>query len=137
MINVTRAYLPNKNKLLKYIDCIYESAWLTNYGRYCQELEKRLQEYLGVKHLILVSNGTLALQIAYKALEISGSAVTTPFSFVATASSLKWEGVRPIFSDIDSKTWNLDAAKVISSIESIHRQLFLCMFLAIHVRLNL
>ncbi len=112
MINVTKAYLPDKEKLFRYIDKIYESAWLTNNGQFCQELEVRLKEYLGVRNLILVSNGTLALQIAYKALDISGSAVTTPFSFVATASSLLWEGVRPIFADINPKTWNVDPEKL-------------------------
>lgn len=118
MINVTKAYLPNKEQLFRYIDKIYESAWLTNNGQFCQELEARLREYLGVRNLILVSNGTLALQIAYKALGLSGSAITTPFSFVATASSLLWEGIEPIFSDIDPNTWNLDPKKIEGAIRS-------------------
>lgn len=117
MINVTKAYLPDKEKLFRYIDKIYESAWLTNNGQFCQELEARLIKYLGVKNLILVSNGTLALQIAYKALEIKGSAITTPFSFVATASSLMWEGIRPIFVDIDPNSWNIDPQKIEDSIQ--------------------
>lgn len=112
MINVTRAYLPDKSKLFGYIDQIYDSAWLTNNGKFCKELEIRLKEYLGVKNLILVSNGTLALQIAYKALEISGSAITTPFSFVATSSSLLWEKIRPIFADIDHLSWNLSVNNI-------------------------
>lgn len=107
MINVTKSYLPDKVKLFGYIDKIYESGWLTNNGQFCKELEVRLKNYLGVKNLILVSNGTLALQVAYKALNVKGSAVTTPFSFVATASSLLWEGIRPVFADIDPLTWNL------------------------------
>ncbi len=118
MINVTKAYLPDKEKLFRYIDKIYESAWLTNNGQFCQELEARLKEYLGVRNLILVSNGTLALQIAYKALGLSGSAVTTPFSFVATASSLLWEGIKPVFADIDPETWNLDPKNIEPAIKS-------------------
>lgn len=118
MINVTRAYLPDKDKLFRYIDKIYESAWLTNNGQFCQELEARLKEHLGVRNLILVSNGTLALQIAYKALGLSGSAVTTPFSFVATASSLLWEGIKPIFADIDPETWNLNPKNIEPAIKS-------------------
>lgn len=118
VINVTRAYLPDKEKLFRYIDKIYESAWLTNNGQFCQELEARLKEHLGVRNLILVSNGTLALQVAYKALGLSGSAVTTPFSFVATASSLLWEGIKPIFADIDPETWNLDPKNIESAIQS-------------------
>ncbi|NIC04297.1 DegT/DnrJ/EryC1/StrS family aminotransferase [Billgrantia bachuensis] len=117
MIPVTQPYLPNREKLNRYIDGIYERAWLTNNGPLAQELTQRLEEYLGVENLLLVANGTLALQIAYRALGISGQrdraeAITTPFTFVATASSLKWEGVEPIFADIDADTWCLDAANI-------------------------
>jgi len=117
VINVTKAYLPDKDKLFRYIDKIYESAWLTNNGQFCQELEARLKEHLGVRNLILVSNGTLALQVAFKALGLSGSVVTTPFSFVATASSLLWEGIKPIFADIDSETWNLNPDNIEPAIQ--------------------
>jgi dTDP-4-amino-4,6-dideoxygalactose transaminase len=121
MIPVTKPYLPNREKLDRYIDGIYERQWLTNNGPLVQELTRRLEEYLGVENLLLVSNGTLALQIAYRALGISGSeapaeAITTPFTFVATASSLKWEGVDPVFVDIDAETWCLDPALVESAI---------------------
>lgn len=118
MINVTKAYLPNKEKLFGYFEKIYESAWLTNNGRFCQELEAKLRQHLGVKNLVLVANGTLALQIAFKALCISGSAITTPFSFVATASSLLWEDVHPIFADVDPETWNLDPKNIEKAIRS-------------------
>jgi Predicted pyridoxal phosphate-dependent enzyme apparently involved in regulation of cell wall biogenesis len=108
MIPVTKPYLPNRDKLKRYIDDIYERNWLTNNGPLVQDLTQRLEDYLGVENLLLVSNGTLALQIAYRALGVSESnagtqieAITTPFSFIATASSLKWEGVQPIFADID------------------------------------
>jgi len=93
MINVTKPYLPDRKKLDKYIDQIYESAWLTNNGPLVQELTTRLEEYLGVENLLLVSNGTSALQVAYKVLGVKGQAITTPFSFVATTSSLVWEGI--------------------------------------------
>lgn len=107
MITVTKAYLPNKEKYQTYIDRIYKSGWLTNNGTLTQELEKRLASYLGVKNLICVANGSLALQLAYKALELKGDVITTPFSFVATASTLAWEGLNPIFADIDSSSFNI------------------------------
>lgn len=107
MIPVTKAYLPNKEKYKAYIDRIYESGWLTNNGSLLQELEQRLKEYLGVKHLILVANGSLALQLAYKALDLKGEVITTPFSFAATTSTLAWEGLKPVFADIDAKSFNL------------------------------
>lgn len=108
MIPVTKAYLPNKEKYKAYIDRIYESGWLTNNGSLLQELEQRLVDYLGVKHLILVANGSLALQLAYKALDLKGEVITTPFSFAATTSTLAWEGLDPVFADIDPKSFNLD-----------------------------
>lgn len=114
MIPVTKPYLPSREKLEKYIDGIYERQWLTNNGHLVQELTRRLEEYLGVENLLLVSNGTLALQIAYRALGITepvkgkpAEAITTPFTFIATASSLKWDGVQPVFADIDPETWCL------------------------------
>ncbi len=112
MINVTKPYLPDRKKLQKYIDRIYESGWLTNNGPLVRELENRLKDYLGVKHLILVANGTLALQVAYKALGLTGEVVTTPFSFVATTSSLVWEGLAPVFADIDPRTWNISPEEI-------------------------
>ena len=98
MINVTKTYLPNKEKYKKYIDEIYENGWLTNNGPLVQRLEKRLAQYLGVKNIILVSNGTVALEIAYRTLDIKGFAITTPFSFVATTSSLVTNNILPIFN---------------------------------------
>ena len=112
MINVTKAYLPNKAKYKAYIDRIYESGWLTNNGQLLKELEARLQAHLGVKHLILVANGSLALQLAYKALDLKGEVITTPFSFVATTSTLVWEGLKPVFADISPYSFNLDPAQI-------------------------
>ncbi|HEX8542404.1 MAG TPA: DegT/DnrJ/EryC1/StrS family aminotransferase [Pseudomonas sp.] len=117
MINVTKTYLGDIGKFKTYIEGIYARGWLTNHGPLVTELEDRLKDYLGVKHIILTNNGTLALQVAYRALNLSGSAVTTPFSFVATSSSLQWEGIRPIFADIDASTWNISPDHIESRIE--------------------
>ena len=112
MINVTKTYLPNKEKYQKYVDEIYENGWLTNYGPLTQRLEKRLAEYLGVKNIVLVSNGTSALEIAYRTLELKGVVITTPFSFVATTSSLVINQLSPVFADIDKNTFNLDPKNI-------------------------
>lgn len=127
MIPVTKPYLPDRAKLDRYIDGIYERNWLTNSGPLYTELTQRLSEYLGVEHLLLVSNGTLALQVAYRALGVTPvelapskapSAITTPFTFVATSSSLQWEGIQPRFSDIDPKTWCLDPSQIEQHIDA-------------------
>ena len=112
MINVTKTYLPNIDKYKKYIDEIYASGQITNNGQMVKRLEKRLCKYLGVKNLILVSNGTVALEIAYRTLGLKGFAITTPFSFVATTSSLVTNGLLPIFVDIDKNTLNIDPKKI-------------------------
>ena len=112
MIEVTKTYLPNKEKYKKYVDEIYASGWITNYGPMVKRLEKRLADYLGVKNLVLVSNGTAALEIAYRTLDLKGYAITTPFSFVATTSSLVTNGIRPIFADIDARTLNMDPGRI-------------------------
>lgn len=115
MIPYTRPCLPSRARLESYIDGIYERRWLTNNGPLVRELTRRLQDHLDVEHLLLVGNGTLALQIAYRALGLcdgagirAPEAITTPFTFVATASTLKWEGFEPVFADIDPDTWCLD-----------------------------
>lgn len=112
MIHVTKTYLPNKEKYLSYVDEIYANGWVTNNGSLVQRLEKRLAEHLGVKNIVLVSNGTTALEIAYRTLDLKGFAITTPFSFVATTSSLVTNGLLPIFADIDEKTLNLDPKNI-------------------------
>ncbi len=112
MINVTKTYLPNKEKYLKYIDEIYENGWITNNGPLVQKLEKKLAKYLGVKNIVLVANGTVALEIAYRTLELKGFAITTPFSFVATTSSLVTNQLLPIFADINPDSLNIDPRKI-------------------------
>ena len=112
MINVTKSYLPNKKKYKSYIDEIFESGWLTNNGLLLQKLEQRLAEYLGVKNIILVANGSLALHLAYKALSLKGEVITAPFSFAATTSTLAWEGLKPVFADINADSFNLDPSNI-------------------------
>jgi len=116
MINVTKTYLPDKEKYKKYIDRIYATGWVTNRGPLLRELEQRLAEYLGVKNLVLVSNGTVALEIAYRTLDIKDYVITTPFSFVATTSSLVTNGLKPVFADINPRTLNIDPQKISNSI---------------------
>ncbi|WP_428739267.1 DegT/DnrJ/EryC1/StrS family aminotransferase [Sulfurimonas sp.] len=112
MINVTKTYLPNIDKYKKYVDEIYENGWVTNNGPLVQKLEKRLAKYLGVKNIVLVANGTIAMEIAYRTLDIKGSAITTPFSFVATTSSLVTNNILPIFADIDKNSFNINPKNI-------------------------
>lgn len=112
MINVTKTYLPNKEKYKKYVDEIFENGWVTNNGPMVRKLEKRLAEFLDVKNVVLVSNGTAALEIAYRTLDLKGFAITTPFSFVATTSSLVTNSLLPIFADINKNTLNIDPKNI-------------------------
>lgn len=97
MINVTQTFLPPIEEYEKYLRRVWDSKWLTNRGELVRELEENLNSFLGVKNLLLVNNGTIALQIAIKALELKGEIITTPFSYVATVSSIVWENCKPIF----------------------------------------
>src|SRR5438874_12338406 len=108
MITVTKPFLPPIDEYKRYIDGIFERNWLTNDGPLVNDLELRLKEYLNLNHLLYVSNGTIALQIAIKALNLAGEIITTPFSYVATTSAIVWEACRPRFVDIDEQTLNLD-----------------------------
>src|SRR5689334_2024340 len=100
-ILVTKPYLPTKKEYQKYLDRIWDKNWLTNNGPLVKELEEKLKNYLGVKHFFFTSNGTIAMQIAIKALELTGEVITTPFTYVATTNSIIWEGCTPVFVDID------------------------------------
>ncbi len=112
MIYVTKTFLPDKARYARYVDEIYASGQITNGGPLVKKLEQRLAEYLGVKNVVLVANGTVAMEIAYRTLGIKGFAITTPFSFVATTSSLVTNGINPIFADIDLQTFNLDPENI-------------------------
>jgi dTDP-4-amino-4,6-dideoxygalactose transaminase len=111
-IYVTRPYLPPLEELLPYLEQIWANRQLTNGGPFHQQLEQALCDYLGVEHISLFANGTLALVTALQALRITGEVITTPFSFVATAHSLLWNGIKPVFVDIDPETLNLDPARI-------------------------
>lgn len=115
-ILVTQPLLPPLEEFTPYLEAIWESKWLTNNGQFHQQLEKALCEYLGVKHICLFSNGTLALITALQALRITGEVITTPFSFVATTHALWWNNIKPVFADIDPHMFNLDPAKVEAAI---------------------
>src|SRR5690606_3692742 len=112
MIPVTKPFLPPQEEYEKYLSGIWQRQWLTNMGPLANDLELKLKEFLRIKHLLFVTNGTVALQMAIKALELKGDIITTPFSFVATTSSIVWEGCNPIFVEIDDKTLNIDADKI-------------------------
>jgi dTDP-4-amino-4,6-dideoxygalactose transaminase len=112
MIPVTKPYLPPIEKYQRYVEGIYQRQWLTNNGPLVNDFELRLKEHLDVKHLLYVGNGTIALQIAIKALGLQGEVITTPFSYVATTSSIVWEGCEPVFVDIDEHTLNIDPNKI-------------------------
>ena len=116
MIPVTKPFLPPIEEYQKYLTGIWSRQWLTNMGPLASDLEVKLKEHLGVKHLLFVTNGTVALQMAIKALDLQGEIITTPFSFVATTSSIVWEGCTPIFVDINENTLNIDAEKIESAI---------------------
>ncbi len=103
-INVTKTYLPPLEEYTAYLKGIWDRGHLTNQGPLLVELEEKLRNYLGVKHLFVVNNGTIALQIAIKALGLKNEIITTPFSYVATTSSIAWENCTPVFADIDPKT---------------------------------
>lgn len=112
MIPVTKPFLPPIEEYKQYIDGIWQSQWLTNMGPLATELEIKLQHYLGLKQLLFVTNGTMALQMAIKALGIKDEIITTPFSFVATTSSIVWEGCTPVFVDIDRDSLCIDPTKI-------------------------
>lgn len=109
---VTSPLLPPLEDFIPYLEQIWENRYLTNGGPFHQQLEKALADYLGVEHLCLFSNGTLALLTALQALRISGEVITTPYSFVATSHTLLWNGLTPVFADIDPVTCNIDPRKI-------------------------
>ena len=116
MINVTKSYLPDLDEYTNYLKGIWERVYLTNDGPLLQRLEAEMKEFLGVKHLLFCSNGTIVLQMALKALDITKEVITTPFSYVATTNALLWEGCTPIFADIRPDDYNIDPHKIESLI---------------------
>ena len=116
LIYVTQPSLPPLDEFIPYLQKIWDTKILTNGGPFHQQLEKALCDYLGVKHISLFTNGTIALVTALQALRITGEVITTPYSFVATAHSLLWNGIKPVFVDVDPKTLNLDPARIEAAI---------------------
>jgi dTDP-4-amino-4,6-dideoxygalactose transaminase len=115
-VYVTQPHLPPLDEFIPYLEKIWAGKTLTNGGPFHQELEQALCDYLGVKHLALFTNGTLALVTALQALRITGEVITTPYSFVATSHSLLWNGIKPVFADVDPVTLNLDPARIEAAI---------------------
>jgi dTDP-4-amino-4,6-dideoxygalactose transaminase len=111
-LHVGRPNLGNRAKLLERVNNILDNCWLTNNGPYVQELEQHIAHMVGARHCIAVCNATVALVLAIRALELRGEVIVPSFTFVATAHALQWEGVTPIFTDIDPSTHNLDPARI-------------------------
>lgn len=115
-IFVTQPFMPPLEEFKVYLQEIWDSKWLTNNGQFHQELEKALCAYLGVKYISLFSNGTLALITALQTMRITGEVITTPFSFVATTHALHWNGIKPVFVDIEPLHFNIDPSKIEAAI---------------------
>jgi len=127
-IPVTKPFFPPLEEYQSYLSGIWEKEYITNNGPLVQELEVKLNKRLGTQNMVFVSNGTIALQIAIKALQLEGEIITTPFSYVATTSSIVWEGCTPVFVDIDEQTLNIDPKLIESAITDKT-----CAILATHV----
>ena len=111
-IRVTEPSLPDLEEFIPYLEEIWESRWLTNNGKFHQQLEKEMADYLGVKHVALFANGTLALVTALQVLRITGEVITTPYSFVASTHSLRWNNIKPVFVDIEREYCNIDSSRI-------------------------
>lgn len=111
-IPVTRPFLPPIEDYQEYLQQIWDRAWLTNNGPVLLQLEAELKNYLKLQHLAVVSNGTVAIQIAIRALNIRGKVITTPFTYIATSSSIVWEHCQPVFCDICADDFNIDPDKI-------------------------
>lgn len=128
MIFVTRTKLPPIHRYYKYLQQIWTNNWVTNNGQLVQELELKLRDYLKVYNLALVSNATLALQLALNSLEVEGEVITTPFTFAASTNVILWEKMKPVFADIDPETFNIDPGEIEKKITKETRAI-----LAVHV----
>ena len=116
MINVTKTFLPPQDDYQAILKRAWDTHWLTNRGELVLELETELKQFLGVDNLTLTTNGTLPLQIAIKALGLTGEIITTPFSYVATTSSIVWEGCKPVFVDIHPDYLTINETKIEAAI---------------------
>ncbi len=123
MIAVNQPYLPDFGRYQRYVQRVFDNKWLTNGGPLLQEFQQRLQDYLGLRYVLPVANGTLAMQVAYAALGVTQRAVTTPFTFVATSSSLQWQGITPDFADVDPLSCNLAPSAAENALRATTRAL--------------
>jgi len=116
VIPVTRTYLPPQDEYQKILKRAWDKQWITNRGELIKELEENLKGYLGVKNIIITNNGTIPIQIAIKAMALKGEIITTPFSYVATTSSIVWENCKPVFVDIHPDYLTIDETKIEAAI---------------------
>ena len=127
-IYVTRPSLPILDDYIEYLKIIWDTGIMTHNGPLVQRLEYEISKYLNSKNIICVSNGTSALQLAIRALNLEGEVITTPFTYIATANILAWENCRPVFVDIDTRTWNINPDKIEDKITNKT-----CAILPVHV----
>lgn len=115
-INVTKTFLPKQSEYQKILSRSWDKSWITNRGELILELENKIKNKYNISNILTTTNGTLPLQIAIKALNLKGEIITTPFSYIATTSSIIWEGCKPVFVDIDNNTFNIDSLKIENAI---------------------
>jgi dTDP-4-amino-4,6-dideoxygalactose transaminase len=127
-VYVTSPSLAPLEEYMRVLESAWESGILTHNGPLVQKLEKELMAYLGIKNLVIVTNGTVALQLGIKVLGLKGEIITTPFTWIATASAIQWENCTPVFVDIDPETFNIDPGKIEDAIT--HRT---CAIMPVHV----
>ncbi len=130
-IFVTKPTLSEFNEYISYLKKIWETGILTQNGPFVNELENKLNEKLGTKYLIALSNGTISIQLAIKALKLNGEIITTPFTWIATCSAILWEKCKPVFVDINPDTLNIDVNKIENAINNKT-----CAILPVHVFSN-
>lgn len=118
MINVTQTFLPEMEEYISVLKRAWDKKWITNNGELVQELEAQLKEYLKVKHLYFTNNGTIVLQMALKALNITKEVITTPFSYVATTNAIIWENCTPVFADIEAHSFSINPDEIEKKITS-------------------
>ena len=116
MINVTKTFLPPQEEYQAILKRAWDTGWMTNRGVLVKELEEKLKAHLGVENILATTNGTLPIQIALKSLGLTGEIITTPFSYVATTSSIVWEGCTPVFVDIHSEYLTIDETQIEAAI---------------------
>ena len=122
MINVTKTFLPDFDKYTQTIKRSWDKAWITNHGELVLELEQKLKEHLGVKHLFFTNNGTIVLQMALKAFDITKEVITTPFSYVATTNAILWEKCTPILLTSRTVTFVSIPIKLKKKLPKTHKQ---------------